>query len=90
MVKEVYCRKDTTSIKSFVIKKLAPKSIDIAAIRYGNDLKQEAIESYKRFCKSNGKEVVVESCGLLVSLSAPWLAASPDGIVSENDIVKDA
>ena len=83
MVKEVCCKRGTTSIKSFILKELAPKSIDTAAICYGNDHEQDAIESYKRFCKSNGKEVVVESCGLVISLSEPWLAASPDGIVSE-------
>jgi len=80
MVKEVYCRRDTTSIKYFVLKKFAPKSIDTAAIRYGNDHEQDAIESYKRFCKCNGMEVAVESCGLVISLSKPWLAPVQMGL----------
>ena len=31
-----------------------------------------------------GKSVVVNSCGLSVHPSMPWLAASPDGIVYDS------
>ena len=77
MVKEVCCRRGTTSIKSFILKKLAPKSTSTSAICYGNDHEQE---SYKRFCKSNRKEVIVESCGLVISLSEHGLLPVQRGL----------
>lgn len=83
MIKEVCSKKDSTSCKPFILKKLSPTPIDTAAIHYGNRHEQCAIESYKNYCKLNGTEVIVEPCGLFVDFSEPWLAASPDGIIFE-------
>ena len=67
----------------FYSKEACPQSIDTVAICYGNDHELDAIESYKMFCESNGKEMVVESYGIVITLYEPWLAASIDGIASE-------
>ena len=83
MMKEVCHRKDSTDCKAFLLKKLVPKTIHTAAIHYGNQHEQDAVTAYKNFhLKHYGTEVNVESCGLFVSPSEPWLAASPDGIVT--------
>ena len=83
MIKEVCNKKDSTSCKPFILKKLSPTPIDTAAICYGNRHEGYAIESYKNYRKIHGTEVTVEPCGLFVDTSEPWLAASPDGIVFE-------
>ena len=53
------------------------------AINYGRKHETVAISDYVKHCRSKGKIVQVESCGLLVDHSKPWLAASPDGIVTD-------
>ena len=83
MMKEVCHRKETTSCKSFLMKKLSCTAVTTAAMRYGIRHAQCAIESYKNFHKLNGTKITVEPCGLFVDSSEPWLAASPDGIVFE-------
>ena len=81
MMKEVCHRKDSTSCKSFLSKKLSPTAAISAAMCYGIRHEQYAIESYKNHRKLNGAETTVEPCGLFVDSSEPWLAASPDGII---------
>ena len=81
IMKEVCHRKATTSCEAFVRKKLSPGSIDIPAIRYGSDHESVAIKSYMDYQRKMGKSIVVNSCGLSVHPSLPWLATTPDGIV---------
>ena len=83
IIKEVCHRKDSTSCRPFLVKKLSPTPTTTPAMRYGIRHEQYAIESYKNYCKLNGAEISVEPCGLFVDSSEPWLAASPDGIVFE-------
>ena len=83
MMKEVFHRKETTSCKSFLMKKLSCTAVTTAAMRYDIRHEQCAIDSYKNFYKLNGTEITVEPCGLFVDSSEPWLEASPDGIVFE-------
>ena len=81
IMKEVCHKKSTTSCSPFIRKKLAARSIETAAIAYGNKHEKDAISSYIGYHKSRGTDIEVTKCGLIVDASAPWLAASPDGIV---------
>ena len=44
----------------------------------------DAILSYVTYQQSRGIVVEVSTCGLVVDTSAPWLAASPNRIVSDS------
>lgn len=84
MMKEVCHRRDSTDCKAFLLKKLVPRSIHTAAIHYGNQHEQDAVTAYKQFQhRRHRSQIHVESCGLFVSSSEPWLAASPDRIVTD-------
>jgi len=81
--KEVCHHRATTSCTAFVKRKLSGCSINTPAICYGKKHEMVAIVSYVKHQNMNGKIVQVESCGLFVDNSMPWLAASPDAIVSD-------
>ena len=81
IMKEVCHRKATTSCEAFVRKKLTPRHIDTAVIRYDKDHESTAVKSYVDYQNKHGKAVKVNKCGLSVHPSTPWLAGSPDGIV---------
>jgi len=81
--KEVCHHRATTSCTAFVKRKLSCSSINTPAICYGKKHEKVAIVSYVKHQNVNGKIVQVESCGLFVDNSMPWLAASPDAIVSD-------
>ena len=83
IMKEVCHHRPTTSCVAFVKRKLSCKSINTPAICYGRKHKKVAIGSYVKHQNMNGKVVSVESCGLFVDHSMPWLAASPDAIISD-------
>lgn len=82
-MREVCHHRPTTSRVPFVKRKLSCKSSNTPAICYGKKHEREAIASYVKHQNVNGKVVSVESCGLFVDRSMPWLAASPDAIVSD-------
>jgi len=42
-----------------------------------------AVSCYVSYQRSNGKFIQIESCGLCIDKVLPWLAASPDGIVTD-------
>ena len=55
-----------------------------AATRHGSAKETETIEQYITYQKMSGHfELSVCKCGLIVSTSNPWLAASPDGFVED-------
>ena len=84
IMKEVCHHRPTTSCVPFVKRKLSCKSINTPAISYGKKQHEKvAIASYVKYQNMNGKVVSVEPCGLFVDHSMPWLAASPDAIVSD-------
>ena len=58
-------------------------SVNIPAISYGRKNESLAVSSYVSYQKSKGKFVQIESCGLYVDKELPWLAASPDAIVTD-------
>ena len=81
-MKEVCHRKDSTN--AFVSKKkLNSKPVDVTATRYGRHYKQSAITSYVNYHRVCGILVSKQPCGLFVDPSIPWLAGSPDGIVTD-------
>lgn len=53
---------------------------DTSAICYGNDHESVAIKSYVDHQSKLGRTDAINSCGLSVHPSMPWLAASPDGL----------
>jgi len=83
IMKEVCHHRPTTSCESFVKQKLSRKPINTPAICYGRKHENAAISSYVKHQNMNGKVVNVESWGLFVDSSKPWLAATPDAIVCD-------
>ncbi|CAC5389768.1 unnamed protein product [Mytilus coruscus] len=51
-----------------------------AALSYGKENEDKAIEAYKQYLDSKGSNVQVESVGILLSKDRPGLGASLDGI----------
>ena len=80
-MKEVCHRKETTSCHTFIQKKLMLKCINTKAIQYGRNNEESAIKAYISYQHQRGIPVKVNSCGLYIDPSDPWLAASSDGIV---------
>lgn len=54
------------------------------ATRYGMEMEEIARREYITHQQQNNLEVSVTDCGLFVSLQNSWLAATPDGIVTES------
>ena len=59
------------------------------ATNYGKVSEEKAKVHYQTYQRQHGHScLTVNSCGLFVSLSNPWLAATPDGLVNDpSDIV---
>ena len=54
------------------------------ATRYGSAKEQETIDQYIAHQRKNGHpQLSVDKCGLSISVTNPWLAASPDGAVND-------
>ena len=55
-----------------------------AATQYGLEMEETTKAEYTKQLKQTGNSTsTVKNCGLFVSLSEPWLAASPDGVVHD-------
>ena len=74
-------RKRDTDIKPFLTSKLCPKTVNSAAIKYGNVNDGTAIKSYIEYEEKKGLQLTVHKFGLQINPSIPWLAATPDSIV---------
>jgi len=81
VMKEVCHRKPSTSCDAFIQKKLVSRPINTPAIRYGQQNETIAVRSYVNHQNKRGINIQVNSCGLYIDPSVPWLAASPDAIV---------
>ena len=56
----------------------------VLAIHYGSVKEEETRQLYTAYQQRNGHpDLTVDKCGLFVSLTNPWLAASPDGNVKD-------
>ena len=69
--------KDVISVKK-------PRITNIPAMKYGIDNEPLAIEKYKTQKSVDGFDVEVSSCGLFIDTGYGQLAASPDGLVTDN------
>ena len=55
------------------------------ATHYGQAMEDRAKLRYQTYQRQHGHPgLIVESCGLHVSVDKPWLAASPDGLVTDS------
>ena len=55
------------------------------ATQYGMEMEDTARVEYAIHQQQHGHvDLAIESCGLIVALDNPWLAASPDGIVQDS------
>ena len=55
------------------------------ATQYGMEMEDTARVEYATHQQQHGHaDLAIESCGLIVALDNPWLAASPDGIVQDS------
>ena len=71
-------------MKSFIRSKLSSKAINSPAINYGKVHEDTAIRCYTEYQKERDIQLIVRKCGLYINPAIPWLAATPDSIV-END-----
>ena len=55
------------------------------ATQYGMEMEDTARVEYATHQQQHGHaDLAIESCGLIVALDNPWIAASPDGIVQDS------
>ena len=64
---------------------VSPKSINTLATAHGISYEQVAFDRFESSYSQTGK---VTKCGLIVSDSVPYLAASPDGLVGMDSILE--
>ncbi|XP_069390888.1 uncharacterized protein [Paralichthys olivaceus] len=61
------------------------RRVQTRAMSWGVNMEAEAVSSYQRLKSSAlGRPVAVQDCGLFIDAQRPWLAASPDGIVTDS------
>ena len=76
--------KATTKCSKKVEQLLYSKFRGNVATRYGASKEEQTRKEYETHMRSNGHtNLSVEPCGLFVSVEHPWLAASPDGLVTD-------
>ena len=90
IMKEVCHRRVSTSCTAFVKKRINCVSLNTTAIHYGREHEKHAIDSYVNYQFKRGVAVEVQKCGLVVDALLPWLAASPDAIVSDPTLKEDS
>uniref|UniRef100_A0A1A7XC15 YqaJ viral recombinase domain-containing protein n=1 Tax=Iconisemion striatum TaxID=60296 RepID=A0A1A7XC15_9TELE len=54
------------------------------AMSWGVQMEAEAVRRYQKQKSAMGRPVSVLDCGLFIDAQRPWLAASPDGIVTDS------
>lgn len=61
------------------------RRVQTRAMSWGVNMEAEAVRRYQRLKSSvYGRSVSVRDCGLFIDAQRPWLAASPDGIVTDS------
>ncbi|XP_028320221.1 uncharacterized protein LOC114474256 isoform X2 [Gouania willdenowi] len=61
------------------------KPVQTRAMDWGVRMEAEAVDSYQKLKSASlRRRVSILSCGLFVDAHRPWLAASPDGIVTDS------
>ncbi|CAN9511258.1 unnamed protein product [Ophioblennius macclurei] len=60
--------------------------VQTRAMSWGVQKEAEAVKSYQKLkTAALGRSVSVQECGLFIDVQRSWLAASPDGIVTDSD-----
>lgn len=59
------------------------KRVQTRAMSWGVEKEAEVVRQYQRLKTSLDRPVLVLGCGLFIDPQRPWLAASPDGIVTD-------
>ena len=72
-----------TSGQVLVNEIIKPKSFSTAATQFGIQHEPLAITRYSEYREAKGENITVEKCGLVISLENGFLAASPDGVITE-------
>ena len=78
---DLFATENLTYLKQSLFKKilLSPKDLsNVPAIRYRISNEAKAANKYAEYMTGIGHDVQVLECGLVVSSTMPWLAASPD------------
>ncbi|XP_070761910.1 uncharacterized protein [Enoplosus armatus] len=61
------------------------RNIQTRAMSWGVQMEAEVVRRYQRLKSTAlGQSVLVQNCGLFIDAQRPWLAASPDGIVTDS------
>ena len=58
----------------------------VQAVKYGIEKEDSAVIQYVNYFTNKGKQIKVHKCGVVVNPNFPWLAASPDRIVLNEDV----
>eukprot|EP00117_Sycon_ciliatum_P047815 scpid67927/ scgid34113/ len=83
LVKSIASRR-SDDFSTIINRKLAPPQHPTAAMKYGLAHERDAVKAYITRAQTSDVPVVVESCGLFIHPTKPWLSASPDGLVMVN------
>lgn len=82
--KNVVSSRKPSAVKRCVNQILRPnEGTTYAPCKMGLAQEDNAKAAYARFCARKGEEIEIEPAGLCVSEQYPWLAASPDGIITD-------
>lgn len=61
------------------------RRVQTRAMTWGINMETKAVQRYQRMKSAIlGRPVSVEDCGLFIDALRPWLAASPDGVVTDS------
>ena len=81
MCKDIACRR-TADMQPLVQRKMRQTTFSNEATRYGLEHEEEALEEYTTFMQESGSQCAVQASGLIISVDHPYIACSPDGIVT--------
>lgn len=86
LIKSIVCRRKP-DFSPLVVRKLAGGRFrGSRATRYGLEMENVALQAVKSAMETtSGKAVEVRSSGLVVNVERPWLAATPDGVLTTAD-----
>lgn len=76
------CGKGVSAIKK-IITLQKPKTTTVPSLKYGIDNESVAAQKYQQQMEKQGNDLLIDECGLFVSVANGQLAASPDRIVTE-------
>lgn len=78
------CRIDRLEQTNYITKRINGEAnfISTAATDYGQTMEVAALQQYSENYKKNHSKATIDKSGLIISATYPFIAASPDGVVS--------